>query len=277
MATTSASQNTTAPPPPQKGNALIDVSTCPDCPLDMWRQWFKEAEAAGGDVVPPYGQPIALATSTADGFPSVRMVLLKGVDERGFSLFTNYESRKGCELFENPKAAFVIYWPTMGNSGRQVRVEGFVEKLPGDESDAYFNSRHIISRLGATCSKQSEVIPSREHLEEKVAALEKELQSSSSSPSVTNGNPQDPPRPAYWGGFMIVPTSIEFWCNGFGRLHDRVVYVDGPVDAKKDAPQTLKNACSEVHSGEQREGEGASLSDRKALGSSAWKRVRLSP
>lgn len=236
----------------QRAPALIDVSTILKCPLDQWNLWANEAIEA--NEYPPYGQPMAIATSTPDGFPSVRMVLLKGVDDRGFSFFTNYEGRKGKEIFSNPKVSFVIYWPTMGNEGRQVRVEGFVEKLSSHESDKYYDSRHIISRLGACCSRQSEVLLSREELEDKIIALEERIGSS------------HPPRPSNWGGFMVVPHTIEFWCNGFARLHDRVVYRNGPINKNQESPETVED-CDRP----------GSLSERKALSSSEWEIVRLNP
>ena len=152
-------------------------------------------------------EAMALATATADGRPSVRMVLLKGVDERGFSFYTGYESRKGRELAENPRAALLFHWP-----GRQVRIEGPVERVTADESDAYFASRPRGSRLSAIASRQSEVVSSREELEGRVAELEEQFAGA------------EPPRPDRWGGFRLVPETFELWQHRDDRLHDRLRY-----------------------------------------------------
>ena len=144
---------------------------------------------------------MALATATADGAPSVRMVLLKQADEQGFVFFTNYESRKGRELAANPRAALLFHRP-----GRQVRVEGGVARIPATESDAYWATRPPGSRRSAAASRQSEVIASREELEARVAEL------------------GEPERPPYWGGFRLEPDAWEFWEHRDDRLHDRVRY-----------------------------------------------------
>jgi len=170
-------------PPPGAG-ALRD-------PLAWFRAWCEEAPA---DVP----QAMALATASAEGAPSVRMVLLKQADERGFVFFTNYESRKGRELAENPLAALLFHWP-----GRQVRVEGAVERLPAAESDAYWATRPAGSRASAAASRQSEVLGSREELERAAAAL------------------TDPERPLSWGGYLLRPERWEFWEHRDDRLHDR--------------------------------------------------------
>jgi pyridoxamine 5'-phosphate oxidase len=149
---------------------------------------------------------VALATATRGGAPSVRMVLLKGADERGLVFFTSYESRKGRELAENPRAAVLIHSP-----GRQVRVEGAVERIPPDESDAYWGSRPRGSQIAASVSSQSEPIESREALEERFAEFEK-------------GHPAEIPRPSHWGGYRLVPHVYEFWEHRENRLHDRVRY-----------------------------------------------------
>ena len=152
---------------------------------------------------------MTLATSTLNGRPSARMVLLKGIDERGFLFFTNYESRKGRELAANPHAALVFYWR---EAGRQVRVAGRVSKLPAAESDAYFATRPLGSRLAALASRQSSVIPSRAAVEARIAEL-------------AAGYPDDgPPRPINWGGYCVHPDEIEFWQQGPNRLHDRLRY-----------------------------------------------------
>ncbi len=160
-------------------------------PLGQFHAWWDD------DPV-----PVALATATPDGRPSARMVLLKSADERGFTLFTSYESRKGRELAANPHAALLFSWP-----GRQARVEGRVERVPAAESDAYWATRPPGSRRSAAASRQSEPIGSREELEERVAA-----------------QPGEPPRPERWGGYRVVPDAYEFWIHRDDRLHDRVRY-----------------------------------------------------
>jgi pyridoxamine 5'-phosphate oxidase len=149
---------------------------------------------------------VALATATTDGAPSVRMVLLKGADERGLVFFTGYESRKARELAENPRAAMLFHMP-----GRQVRVEGNVEKIPSAESDAYWATRPRGSQIAASVSSQSEPIESRESLEARFAEFEAE-------------HPGEIPRPAHWGGYRLVPDVYEFWEHRENRLHDRVRY-----------------------------------------------------
>jgi pyridoxamine 5'-phosphate oxidase len=158
--------------------------------------WFRAWSGAAPVDVP---EAMALATASADGAPSVRMVLLKQADERGFLFFTNYESRKGRELAENPRAALLFHWP-----GRQVRVEGPVERLPAEESDAYWATRPAGSRASAAASRQSEVLASREELERAAAALGR-----------------DPARPAGWGGYVLRPERWEFWEHRDDRLHER--------------------------------------------------------
>jgi pyridoxamine 5'-phosphate oxidase len=164
-------------------------------PLELFRAWHAEA---GTDEV-------ALATATPDGAPSVRMVLLKEADEGGFLFFTSYGSRKGRELAENPRAALLFHWP-----GRQVRVEGRVERVAPEESDAYWAARPRPSQVSATVSRQSEPLESREELEALFAERE--------------AAPGDVPRPEHWGGFRLIPESYEFWTHRENRLHDRVRY-----------------------------------------------------
>jgi pyridoxamine 5'-phosphate oxidase len=157
----------------------------------------------------PEPNAMTLATTAHDGRPSARMVLLKGVDQRGFLFFTNYASRKGRELAENPRAALVFYWHEVN---RQVRVTGRVSKLPAAESDAYFATRPHGSRIAALASRQSAVIPSRAALEARYREL-------------STGYPNDgPPRPLNWGGYCVHPDEIEFWQQGPNRLHDRLRY-----------------------------------------------------
>ena len=162
-------------------------------PLDKFRRWYDEG---GIDVV-------ALATATADGAPSARMVLLKGADERGFTFFTNYESRKGRELAENPRAALLFHWP-----GRQVRVEGSVERVNANESDDYWATRPPDSQAAALLSPQSQVIDSLSRLQSLVA----------------KNRGRTHPRPPHWGGYRLRPETYEFWEHRASRLHDRVWY-----------------------------------------------------
>jgi len=152
---------------------------------------------------------MTLATAAKAGKPSARMVLLKGVDERGFVFFTNYESRKGAELNENPRAALVFYWPALD---RQIRVTGRVSKVTAAESDDYFGTRALGSRFSAAVSAQSSVLKSR-------AALEADLEKLKAQ-YPENG----PPRPKHWGGYRVDPDEIEFWQQGEYRLHDRLRY-----------------------------------------------------
>ena len=154
--------------------------------------------------------PVALATADASGNPSVRMVLLRGVDERGFVFHTNYESRKARELDENPRAALCVHWHSLEE---QIRIEGRVERLGADESDVYFASRPRGSQLGAWASKQSMPLASRETLEEEYRATERRFEGSSV------------PRPPFWGGYRLIPDRIEFWFGRPDRLHDRLLYV----------------------------------------------------
>jgi pyridoxamine 5'-phosphate oxidase len=174
-------------------------------PIDQFRQWFDAAVAAG------LKEPTAmtLATATSDGLPSARMVLLKGVDQRGFIFFTNYQSRKGRELDRNPRAALVFYWAQLD---RQIRIVGRVAKIGAPESDAYFHSRPLGSRFSAAVSRQSEVIESRDALERALAGLKARYPEGG------------PPRPTYWGGYVVEPDEIEFWQQGEFRLHDRLRY-----------------------------------------------------
>jgi pyridoxamine 5'-phosphate oxidase len=172
-------------------------------PVAQLHAWLDDARAARIELP----EAMTLATATADGAPSARMVLLKDAGERGLSFFTNYESRKGVELAENPRAALVLYWHALG---RQVRVEGTVERLPSAESDEYFASRPPGSRRSAAVSPQSQVIDSRRELERAAAALG-----------------DDVPRPPGWGGYLLVPSLWEFWQHRVDRLHDRFRYRSG--------------------------------------------------
>jgi len=179
---------------------LTRVSLDPD-PLVQFRRWFADAETAV-----PAAEKMALATASADGRPSVRMVLMKQADEAGVVFFSHYPSRKGRELAENPRAALLFYWEPLG---RQVRIEGTVARVQEAESDAYFGSRPLGARLSALASPQSRPVESREWLERRVAEL---------------GDQGEPARPEWWGGFRLVPDAWEFWQHGDDRLHDRFAY-----------------------------------------------------
>jgi pyridoxamine 5'-phosphate oxidase len=183
---------------------LREEDVDPD-PIRQFGRWFDEAMHC--EVPEP--NAMTLATASADGRPSARIVLLRGVDERGFAFFTNYESRKARELDANPRAALVFFWHQLE---RQVRIEGRVERVGADESDRYFQSRPATSRIGAWSSPQSEVIASREALEERCREFEHRFSDGSIA------------RPPNWGGFRLVPETIEFWLGRPGRLHDRLRY-----------------------------------------------------
>ncbi len=174
-------------------------------PIRQFQAWFEEARAEGV----PLPEACSVATASADARPSARMVLLKSVDERGFVFATNYESRKGRELGKNPRAALLFYWHALG---RQVRVEGAVERVDAAESDEIFLARPRESRISALASRQSDPLESRAELEERVRALEARLDG------------REVERPGFWGGYRVVPDELEFWQHRENRLHIRFAY-----------------------------------------------------
>jgi pyridoxamine 5'-phosphate oxidase len=172
-------------------------------PLDLFGEWFDLAR--GSRILLP--EAMTLATVSSDGKPSARMVLFKGIDERGIRFFTNYESRKGRELEKNPNAALVFHWAALQ---RQVRIEGSVERLTHAESEAYFSTRPRGSRIGAWASMQSRRLKTRKDLDQAARAIDREYAG------------KDIPLPPFWGGFRVVPERIEFWQGRANRLHDRI-------------------------------------------------------
>lgn len=174
-------------------------------PIALFADWFAAGRRSG--ILLP--ESMALATSTPDGAPSVRMMLLKDFGEDGFAFYTNYDSRKGVELLENPRAAIVMHWPILE---RQVRVEGTVEKVSAEKSDSYFRTRPRGSQLGAWASQQSAELESRQVMEQRYREHEAQFAAG------------DVPLPPFWGGFRLVPQHIEFWQGRLNRLHDRLRY-----------------------------------------------------
>lgn len=177
-------------------------------PYALFKQWFADAVATERPPVEPNSMMLATVDNT--GQPHCRMLLLKGLDERGFVFFSNYKSAKGQQLMEHPVAAMTFFWPTLE---RQVRIEGAVEQVSEAESDAYYNQRPLGSRLGAWASEQSQPLSGRNELEVALQAVEQRFA----------GEPL-PPRPKHWGGYRVLPDSIEFWQGRTCRLHDRLRY-----------------------------------------------------
>ena len=174
-------------------------------PFAQFGQWWLEAVESKIDEV----NAMTLATSSAEGFPSARIVLLKGYDRNGFVFFTNYNSQKGQEIAANPKACLLFFWKELE---RQVRIDGTVEKISAADSEVYFQSRPVGSRIGAWCSPQSTVIADRSILDKNVEYYSNKF------------NAQLVPRPDHWGGYIVKPSSIEFWQGRSSRLHDRLRY-----------------------------------------------------
>ncbi len=189
--------------PPEDARPLSEADLDPD-PLGQFRRWFEEASAS---VRMP--EAAALATADRSGRPSARMVLVKAFDERGFEFYTNYESRKGCDLTENPRCAMLFYWDPLG---RQVRIEGAAERVAPERSDEYFATRPRGGQIAAHTSEQSRPIESRDELDRRQRELAERLE----------GGPV--PRPAWWGGFRLSVETFEFWQNREDRLHDRLRY-----------------------------------------------------
>jgi len=191
--------------PKEYSSQRFDEKDTDPNPIKQFEKWFYEALDA--NLREP--NAMALATSTNIGKPSVRIVLLKSYDKNGFVFFTNYESRKGNELSENPVAALVFWW---GELGRQIRIEGRVEKIPRKESVEYFQSRPVESQISAWTSSQSQVIESRESLERRYLEIKKGYEGKTI------------PCPSHWGGYRLIPQTFEFWQGWANRLHDRILY-----------------------------------------------------
>lgn len=188
-----------------KSATLSEKEVAPD-PVSQFSRWFSEAMASG--ITEP--NAMTLATATADGKPSARIMLLKGFEEKGFIFYTNYLSRKGQEITKNPSAALVFFWQELE---RQVRIEGTIEKIDEKESERYFHSRPRGSQIGAHASPQSREISGRDVLQKNLEQLEEKY-----------GDTVQIPKPPHWGGYLVKPSYIEFWQGGQGRLHDRIAY-----------------------------------------------------
>jgi pyridoxamine 5'-phosphate oxidase len=199
---------------------ILNETSVDSNPFSQFRVWWNEA--INSEIIEP--NAMTLATSSGDGIPAARIVLLKGLDDKGFVFFTNYNSFKGQQLAENPRACLVFFWKELE---RQVRITGLVEKTTGKESDDYFSTRPEGSKIGAWASPQSKVIPGRDWLEQEENNFRKQF----------NSKPVE--RPAHWGGFRVRPINIEFWQGRQNRLHDRIQYDlkdDGSWEISRLAP-----------------------------------------
>lgn len=183
----------------------LNESTIAENPIRQFSIWFEQALSS--DLLDP--NAMTLSTVNKEGIPSSRIVLLKGVDEQGFRFYTNYKSRKGIELAENPHAALCFYWSALE---RQVRIEGKVQKLNRDQSEIYFHKRPRLSQLGAWASQQSSKVASRQELESRFEKVKERFEG------------KEVPLPDFWGGYRLIPDRIEFWQGRRGRLHDRICY-----------------------------------------------------
>ena len=207
-----------------KCDDLLDLAAnaAPATPWPLFARWYAAAEAAAQLIEPA---ALTLATVAADGAPSARVVLMRGFDERGFTFYTNYQSRKADDMAANARVALVFFWDQLK---RQIRIEGTATRVGAAESDAYFQSRPRGHRLSALISPQSAVIPDRRFLEERMQALERQY-----------AGRDDIPRPPHWGGYRVAPTMIEFWQGRENRLHDRLRYrqlPDGSWTCERLAP-----------------------------------------
>ena len=195
-----------------------------DNPIELFKKWFSKAEES--EINDP--NAVAVATSNKDNQPNVRMVLLKGLSEKGFVFYTNFNSKKGNELKENQKASMCFHWKSLR---RQVRVIGKVEEVSAKEADDYYNSRPYKNRIGAWASSQSEILEKREKFTEKIKEFEKKFP-----------DQKKVPRPPHWSGWRLLPKEIEFWLDGEGRIHERLNYKKKKWSLGKRTPISLKGS-----------------------------------